>query len=61
MDDCYDYVIEILGEAIPDLPLTVQSRDELGRITQPIAAGVKAKIMVYAASPLFNNNQAKQL
>ncbi|MGO3306470.1 MAG: RagB/SusD family nutrient uptake outer membrane protein [Sphingobacterium sp.] len=57
MDDCYDYVIEILGEAIPDLPLTVQSRDELGRITQPIAAGVKAKIMVYAASPLFNNNQ----
>ncbi|MFV0266970.1 MAG: RagB/SusD family nutrient uptake outer membrane protein, partial [Draconibacterium sp.] len=56
IDDCYDYVIQLLNEAIPDLPLKVQSRDELGRITKPIAASVKAKIMVYGASPLFNNN-----
>ncbi len=57
MDECFDYVIELLNEAIPDLPSKVQSRDELGRITRPIAASMKAKIMVYAASPLFNNNQ----
>jgi len=57
MDECFDYVIELLNEAIPDLPLVVQSRDELGRITKPIAAAVKAKIMVFAASPLFNNNK----
>lgn len=56
MDECFDYVIQLLDEAIPDLPLIVQSRDELGRITRPIAASIKAKIMVYAASPLFNNN-----
>jgi len=56
MDECFDYVIELLDEAIPNLPVKVQSRDELGRITRPIAAGMKAKIMVYAASPLFNNN-----
>lgn len=56
MEDCFDYVIETLNEAIPDLPLSVQSRDELGRITKPIAAALKAKVMVYAASPLFNNN-----
>ncbi len=56
IDECFDYVIQLLDEAIPDLPLTVQTRDELGRITKPIAAAVKAKIMVYAASPLFNNN-----
>jgi hypothetical protein len=56
VDKCFDYVVELLDEAIPDLPLKVQSRDELGRITRPIAAAVKAKVMVYAASPLFNNN-----
>lgn len=56
MDECFDYVIQLLNEAIPDLPMKVQSRDELGRITRPIAASIKAKISVYAASPLFNNN-----
>lgn len=56
MEECFDYVIQLLDEAMVDLPLNVQSRDELGRITKPIAASVKAKIMVYAASPLFNNN-----
>lgn len=56
IDECFDYVIELLTEAIPDLPLNEQSREELGRITRPIAASIKAKIMVYAASPLFNNN-----
>lgn len=56
IDECFDYVIQLLDEAIPDLPMTVQTRDELGRITRPIAAAVKARIMVFAASPLFNNN-----
>ncbi|HBX21173.1 MAG TPA: RagB/SusD family nutrient uptake outer membrane protein [Porphyromonadaceae bacterium] len=60
IDECYDYVIQLLNEAIPDLPLKVQSRDELGRITKPIAAAIKAKIMVYAASPLFNNNKDQE-
>jgi hypothetical protein len=56
IDECFDYVIQLLDEAITDLPLKVQSRDELGRITKPVAASVKAKIAVFAASPLFNNN-----
>ncbi len=56
MEECFDYVIELLNESLADLPMKVQSREELGRITKPIAAAVKAKIMVYAASPLFNNN-----
>jgi hypothetical protein len=56
IDECFDYIFELLNEAIPDLPLVEQSRDEWGRITKPIAVAVKAKIAVYAASPLFNNN-----
>lgn len=56
-DECVDYVIELIDEAIPDLPLNVTSvGTELGRITLPIAASVKAKILVTAASPLFNGN-----
>lgn len=57
IDECFDYVIQLLDEAMPDLPLKVQSRDELGRITRATAAAIKAKICVYAASPLFNNNK----
>lgn len=57
VDDCIDYIVELLDEAIPDLPLVVQSpMDEDGRITQPIALSVKAKALVWAASPLFNGN-----
>jgi hypothetical protein len=56
IDECFDYIFELLDEAIPDLPITERSRNEWGRITKPIAAAVKAKAAVYAASPLFNNN-----
>jgi hypothetical protein len=55
IDECFDYVIQLLNEAIPDLPPS-RSPDEYGRITKPIAASIKAKIAVFAASPLFNNN-----
>ncbi len=56
VDDGFDYVIELLNEAIPDLPLVNPSVDEYGRINQIIAASFKARVAVYAASPLFNNN-----
>ena len=57
VDDVYDYIVELIDEAIPFLPPNVTDENsELGRITQPIAMGMKAKILVYAASPLFNGN-----
>jgi hypothetical protein len=57
VDEVVEYIVEILDEAIPDLPPEVLSRyDELGRITKPIAATLKAKVLVTAASPLFNGN-----
>ena len=57
IDDCFDFIIELLDEAMPNLPVTVQSNDELGRITRPICAALKARVAVYAASPLFNGNE----
>ncbi|SFG39900.1 RagB/SusD family nutrient uptake outer membrane protein [Prevotella sp. KH2C16] len=55
IDSCFNYVLELLDEAIPDLPDAVDVA-EYGRITQPIAAAFKARVACYAASPLFNGN-----
>ncbi len=57
VDDCFDYVVQLLDEAVPDLPPYIaQEASELGRITQPIALSIKAYALVLAASPLFNGN-----
>jgi hypothetical protein len=56
VDDVVDYIVELIDEAIPDLLLNVNDTriSDAGRITQPIAASIKAKALVLAASPLFN-------
>ena len=56
IDDCFDFILELLDRAMPDLPLVNPSVDEYGRINQAICASFKAKVAVYAASPLFNGN-----
>lgn len=59
VDEVVDYIVELLDEAIPDLPLIIQKESsELGRFTQPAALGLKAKVLVLAASPLFNGNSS---
>lgn len=57
VDEGFNYVVELIDEATPYLPATIVAESaELGRITQPIAASIKAYILVVAASPLFNGN-----
>ncbi|NGM63350.1 RagB/SusD family nutrient uptake outer membrane protein [Sphingobacterium sp. SGG-5] len=57
VDEVVSYVVELLDEAIEGLPMhVVNNVTELGRITRPIAMAMKAKILVTAASPLFNGN-----
>ena len=59
VDECFQYIVELLDEATAGdmLPLNVLDvAGELGRITKPIALALKAKILVTAASPLFNGN-----
>ncbi len=56
-DECTNYVVGLLDEAIPNLPSVITDRNtELGRITKPIALAMKAKVLLMAASPLFNGN-----
>ncbi|MEJ2883919.1 RagB/SusD family nutrient uptake outer membrane protein [Pedobacter sp. GR22-6] len=56
-DACVDYIVSLIDEATPFLPVVIGERaTELGRLTQPIALSIKAKLLVMAASPLFNGN-----
>ncbi|MDO5569979.1 MAG: RagB/SusD family nutrient uptake outer membrane protein [Bacteroidales bacterium] len=56
-DDCVDYIVQLLDEALEVLPLTVNNAaTEYGRIVKPIAATLKADVLITAASPLFNGN-----
>lgn len=57
IDDCFDYALSLIDEALPYLPERPRSREEWGRVDQPAAASIKARIAVFAASPLFNNNK----
>lgn len=58
VDDCVDYIVELLDEAIKDLPLALPDQAaEQGRINGLIALAVKAKVLAWSASPLFNGNQ----
>ncbi len=57
VDSCVNYIATLLDSAVAKLPLTISNTtDELGRITKPIALAVKAKVLLTAASPLFNGN-----
>jgi hypothetical protein len=60
VDDVVNYIVELLNEAIEGdvLPLRVVGTEavDLGRITKSIVLALKAKVLVTAASPLFNGN-----
>jgi hypothetical protein len=57
VDSVVNYISNLLDSAVVTLPASIaNTASELGRITQPIALSLKAKLLVYAASPLFNGN-----
>lgn len=59
VDECFKYIIDLMNEVIDSeaLPLIhANPTTELGRFTLPAAHMLKAKIMLYWASPLFNGN-----
>lgn len=59
LDECFDYIVDLLdkviaNESVPDQ--ITNEVEELGRITKGIAKSLKAYVMVTRASPLFNGN-----
>ncbi len=56
VDDVADYIVELLDEAIEELPVSIQITSEFGRVSKAVAAAIKAKTLITVASPLFNGN-----
>lgn len=54
-DECVTMIGEMFDKAITDLPLTVPNSD-LGRATKVVAQALKARMYLFAASPLYNGN-----
>jgi hypothetical protein len=59
VDNVVNYIVELIDEAMPDLmPGHLETRTEnAGRMTRAIAAAIKAKALVWAASPLLNGDE----
>jgi hypothetical protein len=55
VEDCFDYIIRLMNEAIPDIGETVDE-NELGLLTRSGAVAIKARVMLFRASPFFNGN-----
>jgi len=59
VDQVVSKIVKVLDEAIESnglQPAYVARRTELGRINLPVALAIKAKVLVLAASPIFNGN-----
>ncbi|MDR1221657.1 MAG: RagB/SusD family nutrient uptake outer membrane protein [Tannerella sp.] len=59
VDSCFAYIVNLIDEAVEFLEpsvYTLNRQQEAGRITQPVALALKAKILVTAASDLYNGN-----
>jgi len=57
VDSVVNYIANLLDSSLTYLPALIgNTASELGRITKPIALSLKAKLLVYAASPLYNGN-----
>lgn len=60
VDSVVSYIVRLLDEVYedPNMPETLggAEQSELGRITKPIVLALKAKVLITAASPLFNGN-----
>ncbi|MEM9144103.1 MAG: RagB/SusD family nutrient uptake outer membrane protein [Bacteroidota bacterium] len=57
VDEVTDYIVQLLDEAIEGLPPRITDfGTELGRADATMAAAIKARVLVWAASPLFNGN-----
>ncbi|MDR1120524.1 MAG: RagB/SusD family nutrient uptake outer membrane protein [Dysgonamonadaceae bacterium] len=57
LDESVDKIAGMYDEAIGLLPASRTQKSEYGRVSKTVAKALKAKLLLYAASPLFNGNQ----
>jgi starch-binding outer membrane protein, SusD/RagB family len=55
-DECVNYLLEELDAAQKDLPAKITDTRQYGRVDKRIAQAIKSRVLLYAASPLWNGN-----
>jgi hypothetical protein len=56
VEDCFDYIINLMDEAIPNLK-DASATSDLGMVDQIVATAIKARVMLFRASPFFSGNR----
>ena len=56
VEDCFRFIINLMDEAIPDLPTTRPSLN-LGMVDQVIVKAIKSQVLLYYASPFYSGNR----
>jgi hypothetical protein len=56
IEDCFDYIIQTINQAIPNLKEKA-SENDLGQVDRGAALAMKARIMLFRASPFYNGNK----
>ncbi|GHT50862.1 hypothetical protein AGMMS49982_06990 [Bacteroidia bacterium] len=57
VEDCFKYIIRVMTEAISDLELKT-SATALGQVDKIAATAIKARVLLFRASPFFNGNRS---
>jgi hypothetical protein len=55
IDDCFDFIVRLMDEAILDLKPRALTLD-LGQVDRVAASAIKARVLLYRASPFYNGN-----
>jgi hypothetical protein len=56
VEECFQYVINLIDEAIPFLEPRVGTND-YGQVDKPAALAIKARILLFRASPFYSGNK----
>jgi hypothetical protein len=56
VEDCFNFIIQLMDEAIPDLRERA-TLTNLGQVDRIAALAIKARVMLFRASPFFNGNE----
>ncbi|MCD7937647.1 MAG: RagB/SusD family nutrient uptake outer membrane protein [Tannerellaceae bacterium] len=56
VEECFDYILDLMDEAIPDLTEHATTNNQ-GQVDQIVAKAAKARVLFFRASPFFNGNR----
>ena len=59
-EDCVNYIVSEENTAYNDLPLVYPQVADYGRVTKGVCKGINSRVLLYAASPLFNGGNIGQ-